>query len=1125
MRAGRPLTPRLERIRPRRSGLMRKRNPAIRGNGSTPPLPTSRETLFHGGQNDRFERRRSSAASASAVRSLVGLTLWVSRLLAAELVTLHPDNYAQFAPDGKETDAIYGDYVLRNDRVIAVVADPTLVRGRSASRKTSPSPMGCIMDFTRRERPNDLLAIYLPAFIGTGTRDGQIAAGDPGEPHHQSEFPDEALTWKKPGREPKQGPRVVLSLPFEGRCREVRYVLEDGWDFIQVEADFENRGDQPVEMTPASVLYMGPAPIRSRQFLVGDLPEMRTTWIYDPWFGQAYALAAVDHETEICEVPTRDSWLMQRKRNGPLRIPPRKRVTVVKRLFPGADAFCVCAAVARSYGTSLMPLRVRASDPEGPVPHALVKAYRGEVLYAAGRTDAQGLLSAWVPAGRYRLGVAPAGRTEKSLEVDAGATEPVEVRFPAAAAVRLCVVDESGSPIPCKVEVRGVPPTPDPFFFPETGEDEVGNLRYTVSGSFSQILPPGHYEMWVSHGPEYEFAVRRFHLEEGEKTSLTVTVARAFETPGWISADFGNRSTKSFRRSLASPRGRVLNLVAEHIEFAPSTEDDFIFSYESIVRDLGVASLLATCPGIHLTERVRKTVTSQNAFPVIYRPGYQDGGAPQRPQHVFQVYWLNGWYGPLTPRGDPSYTPGSEKLIQVTPPGIWEYDARWHGMWSLFGATEMLHAPLRTGVEEIHRNCRMHEVRCYHAMEVQPLEDFLTLPTFDPTDPDGARDQAAWQEEMDKWARQREWPTLPQPNLWWLRILNQGWRITGVVNGNAYHNFHGSGRVRNYIRVPEDRPASVTPLDIVRAVKAGRVVMTTGPFLEVRLRAARNAAASAVAGPGEDIQVPEGKAFLHVRVQCGAGADVDTVRVLFNGRPVPSLTHTRSTHPQAFHNGALKFQADIPLEMGVDTRVMVLASGTGPNLHGIPDPEAGTSRREVPVWPRRRVPHVQHVALSNPIYVDVDGNGFKPHPPSEDRVHTRVDNLTPLASSADASPARLRMLLKNLGTEPASDTFSAEIRPKGAAEVVGENRFSYRLMPGELKAIEFSVRLTPGTQAKVIRVGIPRSSVGPGRRACAVTLEVDRRTVRDPNFNHESNWWLPEQDVQRPPHWFWPEAR
>ena len=49
---------------------------------------------------------------------------------SAELVTLSEANFAEYAPQGKEADAIIGDYVLRNDKIVAAVADPTLLMGQ-----------------------------------------------------------------------------------------------------------------------------------------------------------------------------------------------------------------------------------------------------------------------------------------------------------------------------------------------------------------------------------------------------------------------------------------------------------------------------------------------------------------------------------------------------------------------------------------------------------------------------------------------------------------------------------------------------------------------------------------------------------------------------------------------------------------------------------------------------------------------------------------------------------------------------------------------------------------------------------------------------------------------------------
>ena len=42
---------------------------------------------------------------------------------AAEVVQLNPENWDEYAPAGKEADCIYGDYVMRSDRIIAVVGE------------------------------------------------------------------------------------------------------------------------------------------------------------------------------------------------------------------------------------------------------------------------------------------------------------------------------------------------------------------------------------------------------------------------------------------------------------------------------------------------------------------------------------------------------------------------------------------------------------------------------------------------------------------------------------------------------------------------------------------------------------------------------------------------------------------------------------------------------------------------------------------------------------------------------------------------------------------------------------------------------------------------------------------
>ena len=77
------------------------------------------------------------------MRTLLALALIVSPALAGEAAKLTPDNW-KLAPAGKEVDAIYGDYVLRNDKVVAVIGDA--VAGRNAN-------LACRAVKPRRSKP------------------------------------------------------------------------------------------------------------------------------------------------------------------------------------------------------------------------------------------------------------------------------------------------------------------------------------------------------------------------------------------------------------------------------------------------------------------------------------------------------------------------------------------------------------------------------------------------------------------------------------------------------------------------------------------------------------------------------------------------------------------------------------------------------------------------------------------------------------------------------------------------------------------------------------------------------------------------------------------------------------
>ncbi|MEX2559422.1 MAG: hypothetical protein WD403_05875, partial [Pirellulales bacterium] len=105
-------------------------------------------------------------------------------------------------------------------------------------------------------------------------------------------------------------------------------------------------------------------------------------------------------------------------------------------------------------------------------------------------------------------------------------------------------------------------------------------------------------------------------------------------------------------------------------------------------------------------------------------------------------------------------------------------------------------------------------------------------------------------------------------------------------------------------------------------------------------------------------------ATLRVRVQCPNWFDIDRVQVFLNGRPDAKLNFTRSETPERFTGGTIKFDQEIPLTLEADTHVIVAAAGEKSTLGPVMGPDYG---KHMPI------------AVSNPIYVDVDGGGFKPN--------------------------------------------------------------------------------------------------------------------------------------------------
>lgn len=153
-----------------------------------------------------------------------------------------------------------------------------------------------------------------------------------------------------------------------------------------------------------------------------------------------------------------------------------------------------------------------------------------------------------------------------------------------------------------------------------------------------------------------------------------------------------------------------------------------------------------------------------------------------------------------------------------------------------------------------------------------------------------------------------------------------------------------------------DEPAKIDwSGDLVHHAKAGHVILTTGPFLQVTTGDGKM--------PGDDARAENGIVNLHVRVQCTDWQDIDRVQVLVNGRQEPSLNFTRLSHPKMFADGVIKFDQTIAVPLKSDAHLIVVVTHETMTLktgYGSSD-QSG----------------LHPMAYHSPIYVDVDGNGFQ----------------------------------------------------------------------------------------------------------------------------------------------------
>lgn len=617
----------------------------------------------------------------------------------------------------------------------------------------------------------------------------------------------------------------------------------------------------------------------------------------DPMDRQGYAHGAVEWEGASRDLRARE-------------LAPGESLGVAIAVAPGrspAEAFGRIARLRGPTGT----LRGSITEEEGgPVLSASATlTIAGKALPAYPHRD--GRFEVHLPAGTYPVTVRDTGRPEirREVNIEAGKVTALDVEMVPASRVHFIVTEgpAPGRKIPCKVQFIGINGTRDPSLGVGIRAHGCDHQYHSETGEFTVQVPPGDYRVIVTHGIEYshyEWTLRVPHCEE---VTLEAVLERVVDSSGWISTDFHNHSTPS-GDNYCGTDDRIINLAAEQLEFAPATEHNRIYDWGPHIRKLGLERELATIVGIELTG----PNAHFNSFPLGPTPYVQDNGAPtwvEDPRINAIVLRDFGKGGP-------------DRWVHLNHPDVGKFFRDRDADGKVDGGYR--------GLEEL---IDAAEVWSTEILNFQPAIEYVA--------------------SSGKITRR------PNRTFAWLQLLNQGRRMWCVAVSDAHAVFgNGVGGWRTYVPSSEDRPERIDYREVIRNSKAGRMVVTNGPFLEARLDDG--------ALPGGHTRAT-GTVKLHVRVQATTWIDIDRVQILVNGRALPSLNFTRESHAELFRPaaGALRFEATLPVPLTEDAHLIVVAIGEESNLH------IGYGRS----WQSGMHP----VAYTNPLYVDVDGNGFRPN--------------------------------------------------------------------------------------------------------------------------------------------------
>ena len=668
----------------------------------------------------------------------------------------------------------------------------------------------------------------------------------------------------------------------------------------------------------------------------------------------------------------------------------------------------------RGVETGKLEGRVRDALSLAAVDRASVLVYRDGSIVNQFYTNADGVFLGRLAPGDYTARVQhdPVLSDPVPFTVKKSKGTYIELAKPASARIVVSVRDGAGRPLPAKATVVGrydpahagklgrrflfdlaagehwrttdmVPDDPDK---PETLR-YIETFGFTEGGRVELEVPAGHtWDVVVSRGIEYSVEKFTVSPKAGQVEVLGAELSRVVDTSGHISADFHLHQAPSLDSSI-SLHDRVSSGAAEGVEYLVATDHNFITDFKPAIEQAGLQDWLGSMIGLELT-----TLESGhfNGFPMKRDAGLITKGSFEwslrPPQYIFDELRRLGSLGPdktivqinhardsilgyfaqygLTALGGDVPPPAApvgldfSRVISPSGPAFFECDRDEDGnigdcasTYSAdFDALEVLNAGL---LNQIH-----------HARMPKSVEG-LEIP--DETKSDLPPEGSILCEDGDV--------AFPGAVDDWFNLLNRGDRYTGLANSDA-HGRSEIGYPRTYLRLGKDHPGRVTDLEVVDAVQGFRAIMTNGPFVELFVNGQPI---------GSELSDTDGEVEVRVEVRAAPWVDIARGRIVVNGETVETFDIGDDARGafEVTRTVALPRDAWIVAEITGDESMFPVAEPyevppllINDAFASIAGPLGFGSSVFGELEPTRTGP-IKPLALTNPIWVDVDGGGFE----------------------------------------------------------------------------------------------------------------------------------------------------